>query len=87
MCFYDSISTFVAFLMHHINLHIFLSMCQGFVCPPVIETSLEFLDGSPRQELHKYIYKVLLDNNLRSFWFIKYLVVPQNWFDIFMIFL
>jgi hypothetical protein len=35
---------------------IFLSMCQGFVYPPVIEISLEFLDGSLRQELHKYIY-------------------------------
>jgi hypothetical protein len=62
-------------------------MCQGFVCSPVIETSLEFSDGNPRQELHKYIYKVSLDNNLQSLWFMKYLVVPQNWFAIFMIFL
>jgi len=62
-------------------------MCQGFVCPPVIETSLEFSYGSPRQELHKYICKISLDNNLRSFRFMKYLVVPQNWFGIFIIFL
>ena len=62
-------------------------MCHGFVYAPVIETSLELSDDTPGQELHKYICKISLDNNLRSFQFMKYLVVPQNWFGIFMIFL
>jgi len=61
-------------------------MCQGYVCAPVIETTLELSDGTPRQELHKYICKISIDNNLRSFPFTKYLVVLQNWFGIFMIF-